>query len=108
MAGLMDANTSVHRALAAYGLWLRGAEAQIEVSVNARDRLIAALTLISASIAADVIRTKVPEPWQPDPKPVDTSDPESMASAWEEELQSLEEWDPSIGDGPGEESERES
>ena len=58
------------------------------------------LNFINASINNDIVRTKVPEPWKPDPQKIDTADPTALEADWEAEVDSMQEWDPTIGEDP--------
>lgn len=97
------ANIDARRALAAYDSWLRSNPVAIrDVNSEARGELSAAIALINASINNDVVRTKVPEPWKPDPQKIDTTDPAALEADWDAELDSMQEWDPTIGEDPSE------
>ena len=67
---------------------------------EARGELSAAIAVINASINNDIVRTKVPEPWKPDPQKIDTADPTALEADWEAEVDSMQEWDPTIGEDP--------
>jgi hypothetical protein len=97
---LMQADASARTALAAYDVWLQSNPVALRsASAQAREGLSNTIARINGFIANEMVRYRVPEPWRPDPQPVNEGDPESEASAWEEEEHDLERWDPSIDDG---------
>lgn len=99
LGDLMQANADARRALAGYDGWLRSNPIAIrEANAQARGELSSAIANINAAIEGQMQRWKVPEPWRPDPRPVNAADPQDVAQAWEEERKALEDWDPSLAD----------
>lgn len=101
LSDMEQANIDARRALAAYDSWLQANPVALrDVNSEARGELSAAIAVINASINNDIVRTKVPEPWKPDPQKIDTDDPTALEADWEAEVDSMQEWDPTIGEDP--------